>query len=184
MNVIVFLAQGFEEVEALTVVDYLRRVDNISVDTVSIEDGLQVVGAHQIEVKADRHIKDLDPINSYDAVVIPGGLPGTINLKNHTGVIEIVKEFNDQDKLVAAICAGPMVLEEAKIINGKNVTAYPGVDKELANSIYKDQDVVVDGNILTGQGPAKAVEFALEIVKYLAGEKAVSFLKEDILYNK
>lgn len=184
MNVIVFLAKGFEEVEALTVVDYLRRVDSIIVDTVSIEEGLQVVGDHNIEVKADMHIDQLDSIDLYDAVVIPGGLAGTINLRDHPGVIKIVEKFNAQEKLVAAICAGPMVLEKAKIINGKNVTAYPGVDKELPNSTYKDQDVVVDGNILTGQGPSKAVEFAIEIVNYLVGEKAVKALKEDILYNK
>ena len=183
MKVIVFLAEGFEEVEALTVVDYLRRIENMGVDTVSIGESLQVLGAHNIEVKADKYINDLEDLTSYDGLVIPGGMPGATNLRDHENVIRIIKQMNDQGKLIAAICAGPIVLEKAGIIDGKKVTSYPGFDKDLPNSIYKNKALVADGNIITAQGPAKAVDFAIEIVRYLAGEEASKKLKENILYN-
>ena len=184
MNVIVFLAEGFEEVEALTVVDYLRRVDEITVNTIAIGDSLQVLGAHDIEVKADRHIDDLLKPDLYEAIVIPGGMPGATNLRDDQRVIKMIKEMNKKGKLVAAICAGPIVLEKAKIIDGKKVTSYPGFEKDLPDSLYREEDVVVDGNIITSRGPAKAVDFALEIVKYLVGEKEVEALKKGILYDK
>lgn len=184
MNVIIFLAKGFEEVEALTVVDYLRRVSNITVDMVSIGDGLQVLGAHNIEIKADKNINELQDLTSYDAIVIPGGMPGATNLRDNKDVIKIVQEINGMGKLVAAICAGPIVLEEARVIDGKEVTSYPGFDKDLPNSIYKEDDVVIDGNIITARGPAKAVDFSIEIVKYLVGERQAGELKANILYNQ
>lgn len=184
MNVIVFLAEGFEEVEALTVVDYLRRVDEIAVNTIAIGDSLQVLGAHDVEVKADRHIDDLLKPDLYEAIVIPGGMPGATNLRDDQRVIKMIKEMNKKGKLVAAICAGPIVLEKAKIIDGKKVTSYPGFEKDLPDSLYREEDVVVDGNIITSRGPAKAVDFALEIVKYLVGEKEVEALKKGILYDK
>ena len=183
MNVIVFLADGFEEVEALTVVDYLRRVEGITVDTVSIKDSLQVLGAHNIEVKADKTINDLEDTGGYHAVVIPGGMPGATNLRDNEKVIKMVQEINNKGKLVAAICAGPIVLEQAKVIDGKEVTSYPGFGADLPDSIYKEDDVVCDGNIITARGPAKAEDFAIEIVRHLAGDKAVRTLKSSILYK-
>lgn len=183
MKVLVFLADGFEEVEALTVVDYLRRVENIKVDTVSITNTLEVLGAHNIEVKADKMIDYLQDIELYDAVVIPGGMPGATNLRDHKDVIRIIKEIDQSGKLVAAICAGPIVLEKAKVITGKKVTSYPGFEKDLPNSNYKEDDIVWDGNIITARGPAKAEDFAIEIVQYLVGSKAAHELKTNILYN-
>ncbi len=184
MTIIVFLADGFEEVEALTVVDYLRRVDNIKVDTVSIKNSLKVLGAHNIEVTADKTIDQLEDISLYDGLVIPGGMPGASNLRDNKEVIKIIEEINKNGKLVAAICAGPIVLERAKVIDGKKVTSYPGFEKDLPSSIYKEDDVVCDGNIITARGPAKAEDFAIEIVRSLAGEKAVEDLKTNILYKK
>jgi len=181
VNVIVFLADGFEEVEALTVVDYLRRIPNIKVDTVSIKNNLQVLGAHDIEVKADKVIGQLQDITLYDAVVIPGGIPGATHLRDHEKVIEIIKEINKNEKLVAAICAGPIVLERAGVIDGKEVTSYPGFEKDLPNSIYKENDVVKDGNIITARSAAKAEDFAIEIIRYLAGKEAAEELKKKIL---
>ncbi len=183
MNVIVFLARGFEEVEALTVVDYLRRVEAITVEMVAIGDSLQVVGSHGIEVRADRHIDDLPKSDLYQAVVIPGGMPGAANLRDDQRVINIIKEMNQAGKLVAAICAGPIVLEKAKLINGKKITSYPGLEKEFANSIYQEEAVVKDGNIISSRGPAKAVDFALEIVRSLVGDKEAESLGKDILYK-
>ena len=184
MNVIVFLADGFEEVEALTVVDYLRRVEGITVDTVSIGEGLQVLGAHNIEVKADKNIKTIQDSSNYDALVIPGGMPGATNLRDDKDVIKLVKSVNERGKLVAAICAGPIVLEQAKVLDDKEITSYPGFEESFPKSTYKEDGVVIDGNIITSRGPAKAIDFAIEIVKYLAGEKQAEELKADILYNK
>lgn len=184
MNVIVFLAAGFEEVEALTVVDYLRRVNPIKVDMVAIGDSLQVCGSHQIEVKADKHIDELANLDAYEAVIIPGGMPGAANLRDDQRVVKIVREMHDAGKLVAAICAGPIVLEKAKIIDGKKVTSYPGFEKDLPNSIYLQDAVVKDGNLITSRGPGKAVDFALEIVTVLVGVKEAETLRKNILYDK
>ncbi|WP_313756774.1 DJ-1 family glyoxalase III [Tissierella sp.] len=180
-KVILFLAEGFEEVEALTVVDYLRRKD-VAVDTVSITEDNKVKGVHDIVVIADKVINSINDIDSYDAVIIPGGLPGATNLRDNHKVIDIVKKANRNGKLVAAICAGPIVLERAGVIHGKNVTSYPGFEDELMSGIYIDDSVVRDCNIITAKGPALAVEFVIEIMKYLLGEEKVEELKKDILY--
>ncbi|HAE91563.1 DJ-1 family glyoxalase III [Tissierella praeacuta] len=180
-KVILFLAEGFEEVEALTVVDYLRRKD-VAVDTVSITEDNKVKGVHDIVVIADKVINSINDIDSYDAVIIPGGLPGATNLRDNHKVIDIVKKANRNGKLVAAICAGPIVLEKAGVIHGKNVTSYPGFEDELMSGIYIDDSVVRDCNIITAKGPALAVEFAIEIMRYLLGEEKVDELKKDILY--
>ncbi|WP_353095945.1 DJ-1 family glyoxalase III [Tissierella praeacuta] len=179
---ILFLAEGFEEVEALTVVDYLRRMD-VDVHIVSITKEYKVKGAHNIVVLADKTIDDIKDIESYDAVIIPGGLPGATNLRDNNKVIDIVKKINNDGKLAAAICAGPIVLEKAGIIKEKKVTSYPGFEGDLKDGVYIEQDVVRDGNIITARGPALAVNFAIEIVKYLLGEKEAEELKKDILYK-
>lgn len=181
-RVIVFLAEGFEEVEALTVVDYLRRVD-IVVDTVSITEERQVKGAHDIVVMADKTIDELDLVN-YTTVVIPGGMPGASNLRDNEEVTNIVKEIYEKQKLVAAICAGPIVLHRAGILNDKLVTSFPGFEEELTGSSHTGKNVERDANIITARGPYFAVDFALEIVDYLLGEEKVEELKDSILFNK
>lgn len=183
MKVILFLADGFEEVEALTTVDYLRRVD-IKVDTVAITKDKKVKGAHEIEVMADLSIDELENIEAYDGVVLPGGMPGAANLRDHAKVIETVKTLNKKEKLVAAICAAPIVLARAEIITGKELTAYPGFEEELAKGNYINKGVVLDGNIITGRGPAYAVNFAIEIVRYLLDDSKAEFLMKDILYKE
>ncbi len=182
MKVIVFFADGFEEVEALTVVDYLRRSD-IDVDMVSIADKT-IRGAHDIRVSGDKIISELSDLESYDGLVIPGGIPGATNLRDDKRVIEIIQDFNSREKLLAAICAGPIVLQRAEVIKGKNVTSYPGFEEELTGSLYKEDKVVRDGNIITARGPALAMDFAIEIVKYLKGEEKAGELKEGILYSQ
>ena len=181
-KVILFLGDGFEEVEALTVVDYLRRMD-IQVRTVSIKEDEKVKGAHNIVVIADDLISKIKDIDSYDGVIIPGGMPGATNLRDDHRVIDIVKEINQKKKLVAAICAGPIVLERAGIIKGKKVTSYPGFEGELKDGKYIEENVVKDKNIITSRGPAFAVDFAIEIVRYLLGEEKAVELKKDILYK-
>lgn len=182
-RVIVFLAEGFEEVEALTVVDYLRRVD-IVVDTVSITNEKQVKGAHNIVVMADKIIDELEDLVNYTTVIIPGGMPGATNLRDNEKVTNIVKGIYEKQKLVAAICAGPIVLHRAGILNDKLVTSFPGFEEELAGAVYTGKNVERDGNIITARGPYFAVDFALEIVDYLLGEEKVEELKESILYHE
>ncbi|MCI6691433.1 MULTISPECIES: DJ-1 family glyoxalase III [unclassified Clostridium] len=174
MKVAVLLANGFETLEALTVVDILRRGE-VECNTFSLE-GNEVTTSHNIKLKADKSIMD-EEINSYDFLVLPGGMPGSINLRDDERVIELVKKFNEKNKWVCAICAGPIVLGKAGITEGKNVTCYPGFEEELGNCNYKNDMVVVDGNIITGRGPAAAIPFAFEILSKISEEKAEKIKK-------
>lgn len=174
MKVAVLLANGFETLEALTVVDILRRGE-VECNTFSLE-GNEVTTSHNIKIKADKSIMD-EEINSYDFLVLPGGMPGSINLRDDERVIELVKKFNEKNKWVCAICAGPIVLGKAGITEGKNVTCYPGFEEELGNCNYKNDMVVVDGNIITGRGPAAAIPFAFEILSKISEEKAEKIKK-------
>ena len=180
-KILLLLAEGFEEVEALTVVDYLRRMD-IVVDTCSITGEKKVEGAHKIIVESDKILDEIHSAKDYDGLVIPGGMPGSTNLRDNHRVIELVKEFNEDEKLIGAICAGPIVLEKANILEGKMVTSYPGFEDELSG-IYKEDLVVQDKNIITARGPAVAVYFALKIIENLLGENRVEELKKDILLD-
>ena len=182
----VLLADGFEEGESLFVVDIFRRT-GVQADSVSIE-GEMVRGCHDIYVKADRIISE-DIFDEYDMVVIPGGMPGAENLKNCELVIKWVKKFVEEDKYVAAICAGPMVLKEAGVSTGRTLTSYPA-DKYRtmfsdANYIddnhAMDQMVVVDGKLITSRGPATTFPFAFKIAEVLGGN--VEAVKNGILYN-
>ena len=178
-RVAVFLAEGFEEIEALTVVDILRRV-NITCDMVSLKD-LEVKGAHNILVKADKIISD--EIKEYDLIVLPGGMPGAKNLQNSSDVIEIIKHFNENKKLIGAICAAPIVLSTAQVIDGKNITSYPGFEDELKGCNYiEDEAVVVDDNIITSRGPATAIAFSYKLIEAL-GEDSYIELSNSMMYN-
>lgn len=174
----VLLADGFEEVEALTVVDIMRRA-NVLCDMVSIKD-IEVTGSHNIKVTSDKILDET--IYDYDLIVFPGGMPGATNLQKNSKVIEAVKKFNEEGKLVAAICAAPIVLAEAGIIEGKNITSYPGFEDELKGCNYKGEKVVVDGNIITSRGPATAMEFAYKLLEVL-GNETYNDLKKGMLYN-
>lgn len=162
-NVAVLLADGFEEVEALTVVDIMRRA-NINCDMVSIKD-IKVTGAHNIPVEADKVLGE--DIKNYDLIVLPGGMPGATNLRDDKKVIEAVRYFNENNKYIAAICAAPIVLAKAGVINNKNITSYPGYEEELKGCNYKEDRVVVDGNMITSRGPATAMEFAYKLLEVL-----------------
>ena len=184
-KVSIMLADGFEEIEALTVVDILRR-SNIECDMISIKDEM-VKGSHGIYVKADKIISNINR-NDYTMIVLPGGLPGATNLENCRILIDWIKEFADNPKkYIAAICAAPQVLAKADIIRGKKVTSYPA--SEICNALrdaeYIDdfrQTVVVDGNIITSRGPATAFDFAFKLAEILG--KNVEPLKRGMLYEK
>ena len=180
MRVIVLFKEGYEEVEALSTVDVLRRA-GVTCDMVGM-DNLHVKSSHDIIIKMDKVFDESD----YDAdiVVLPGGLPGATNLRDDARVIELVKEYNSSRKIVAAVCAAPIVLAEAGIITGKKVTSYPGFEGELDNSIYiEDEVVVVDENIITSRGAGTSLEFGLEILRKLGYEEKAEEIKEGMMIN-
>lgn len=179
-NVLIFLADGFEEIEALSVVDVLRRA-GIDIKMCSIKDK-KIRGAHGIEVISDVNIDKIN-VDLYSAIVLPGGSLGTERLKNCTKLIEIIRRFNSDGKLIAAICAAPIVLSCAGIIKDKNITSYPDVRNEIECKNYTEKEVVKDGNILTSRGPSTAEAFAFEIVKILKGSMVSEKVKKNMLYG-
>lgn len=179
-KVAVFLANGFEEVEALTVVDYLRRA-NVKVNMVSIHDTDMVEGSHGITVMADSLISDF-ALEGYDCVVFPGGMPGTKHLYECGRVIEIVKEAHQRALYVAAICAAPLVLYHAGILAGKNVTSYPSVEDALIGVNYHTEKVVQDKNIITSRSAATAVDFALALIEVLLGKEESEKVGKSVLH--
>lgn len=166
-KVIVFLAEGFEEIEAISIIDVLRRAE-IAVTTVSIGKEKEVKGAHNVPVVADKLFEEVDFAN-YHMLVLPGGMPGAKNLNEHEGVKKQVEAF-EKDKHVGAICAAPMILGGMGLLKGKRATSYPGFEAELIEATITNEAVTVDGNITTGKGPAFAMQFALQLVETLAGK--------------
>ena len=180
-QVCVFLAYGFEEVEALTAVDLLRRT-RVYVDTVSITDEYKVHGAHGINVQTEDLFDEVD-FNEFDMIVLPGGMPGTTNLMEHPGVRKIVTAFAKEGKLVGAICAAPMVLEDLGLLQGKKATCYPSCEENLKSAVLTGAPVTVDGNIITSRGVGTAIDFALELIEKLVGSEMAKKISSDIVYK-
>ena len=178
-KVILMLAEGFEEIEAITVVDVLRRA-NIVCDMCSI-DKESVTGAHNIAVKADCHIDDINVLE-YDAIVLPGGLPGATNLRDER-VAKFAKELNDNGKIVAAICAAPETLELFGLLKNKKCTSYPGFITNREEVTYIEDVVVVDDNIITSRGPATSIIFGLTIMNELGYKEEAKEIKEGMMVN-
>ena len=165
--VYVFLADGFEEIEALTPIDMLKRAD-IDVVSVSINDTLEVTGTHNIKVLADTTIDQI-AVENIDAVILPGGLPGADNLRMNEKVNEFIDEAYKQNKYVCAICASPRTLGEKGLLVGKKATCFPGFEKYLEGAIPVDSGCVRDGNIITAKSMGKSIEFGKEIISALKG---------------
>jgi 4-methyl-5(b-hydroxyethyl)-thiazole monophosphate biosynthesis len=168
MKVFIFLAEGFEESEAVVTIDTIRR-GKLDVTSVSITGKLQVTGAHGIPVTADILFEDAD-FSSGDMLILPGGMPGASNLNNHRGLKNLLKQFIAEGKRVAAICAAPLVLGGLDLLQGKKATAYPGFEDTLKGAERVEKGVVKDGNIITGRGPGFAFDFGLAIVEELKGK--------------
>lgn len=179
--VYLMLANGFEEVEAVTIVDLLRRAD-VQIKTVSIMDERQVYGAHGVAVEADTLFKEVD-FNTCSMAVLPGGMPGTTNLCNYKPLTEELLELRKAGKPLAAICAAPMVLGRLGILKGQRATIYEGMEDELIGADPINQNVVVSDKIITSKGPGTAMEFALILVAFLKGEDAARKLKRELLYK-
>ncbi len=176
----VFFADGFEEIEALTVVDVLRRA-GMSVEMVSINETAEVTGAHDVVVKADTTIADVD-LNNAQWLILPGGMPGATNLANCHAVCEALLKQNAKGDGIAAICASPsVVFGSLGLLNGKKAVCYPGMEAGMKGAIVGDGQVAVDGNIITGNGPAAATAFALAIAAATKGEAVAQAVADGML---
>lgn len=173
--VYVMLADGFEEIEALTVVDVLRRV-NIKTYTVSIGRDRTVTGAHSIPLVADLLISEAD-LEAADMIVLPGGMPGAENLYKNTILEKAIESRVSQKKWIAAICAAPFILGKKGYLKGKEAICYPGFEKDLAGAVIRDKKVVISDKFITSKGPGTALDFALAIVSVLRDEKTADTLR-------
>lgn len=176
--VYLFLADGFEEIEALTPIDMLRRA-KINVTSVSINKTRLVTGAHGIEVFADKTIAEVTPEN-IDAVILPGGLPGADNLRLNDTVQKFIDIAVKEEKLVCAICAAPRILGEKALLVGKKAICYPGFEQYLTGAEIVDCGCVRDGNIITSKGMGKAFDFSCAIIEALSDKQTAEKIKGSI----
>ena len=178
-TIFVFLADGFEEIEAITPIDVLRRA-GLNVQTVSVMDKQTVSGAHGIPVVADKMFVD---IHSEDAemLLLPGGLPGATNLDAHQGLSDMIMAFASEGKALVAICAAPLVFGNRGLLQGKKATCYPGFESYLTGAEYTAALVEIDGNFITAKGPGAAMDFAFAIVEKYCGIEKVNELKSGMM---
>lgn len=181
MKVLVHLATGFEDVEAISIIDVLRRAE-IDVKTVSITNDKTVVSAQNVPVIADQLFNEADYDNA-DMIVLPGGIPGAEHLDNHEGLKAQIIKFDQNKKGLAAICAAPMVLGHLGILNEKKAICYPGFENHLKGATITDAPAVEDQHIITGKGPGTALKFALKIVAKLKGEELAQQLQQGMLIS-
>lgn len=175
MKIIVPLAEGFEEIEAINVIDILRRAD-VDVVTAGLKEGL-AVGSHKISVLPDTTLEKID-YRDFDGLVLPGGAPGFINLGNDERILKMAREMDRAGKVVAAICAAPSVLIKAGVLQGRRATVSPSGKAQVeACAKFSEDRVVVDGNLVTSRSPGTALEFALKLVEVLAGKEKMLQIK-------
>lgn len=171
-----FFADGFEEIEAFTVIDTLRRA-GLNVDIVSVTPDEIVVGAHDISILCDVNFENCD-FSDADLLYLPGGMPGAATLDKHVGLRKLIQDFAAKNKPIAAICAAPMILGKMGLLKGRKATCYPNFEQYLEGAECVDELVVKDGNIITCMGPGGAIDFALIIVEVLVGKDKVKELEE------
>ncbi len=180
-NVVLFLAEGFEEIEALAVVDILRR-GGVDIFTMSITESKEVVGKSNIKVVADVVFNKSMAVKS-EMIIFPGGTVGMENLKNNSDVIDILKDFSENNKKISAICASPSILGINGVLNGYKAICYPGLEELLKGAEIVDKKVVCDRNIITSKGPGTTIDFALAILKELKGEECANSVAEGLLWT-
>ncbi len=178
----VFLAPGFEEIEALAVVDVLRRAE-LDVLTVGVGEDF-VIGSHQIPVAADISEKALILDDTIEAIVLPGGMPGTLNLEKSPVVQKAIDWAVENNKLICAICAAPSILGHKGLLNGKKATCFPGFEEELFGAEVSNEFVVKDDNFITAKGMGSAVEFGLRIAEILTNPLEIKKIRASLqIYN-
>ena len=180
-KVALFIENGSEELEFIAPLDIMRRA-NLEVDLISANNEDFITSSHNVKIIADKKINEVNNILHYDAIVIPGGMPGSTLLRDNKKIIEFYQKMYNSGKLVAAICAAPIVLSAAGITDDKEVTSYPGFDKEINYKNYNSgKAVVIDKNVITAQGPAVAILFGYEIVNYLLQDNTAEDVKQAML---
>lgn len=177
----VLLANGFEEIEAIATVDILRR-SGLDTQTVTINDSLNVLGAHGIEVKADLFFSQIDR-DKLKALVLPGGMPGATHLSESKDVSDLILHVHEQEYLLAAICAAPSVLGKLGVLEGRKATCYPGFESKLKGALIRDDRVVKDGHIITAKGAGCACEFAFKIVSILASKDKAASIEMGMMFD-
>lgn len=180
-DICVFFGEGYEEIEALTVVDILRRA-SIPVKMVSITQEREATGSHQVTVKMDCLLSEVD-FDKVEMIVLPGGMPGTKNLEACEVLMEQVDAFVKAGRPVSAICAAPSILGHRGHLRGREACSFPSFEDHLEGAEVLREPSVVSGNITTGRGMGAAIPFALEIVRYLQGEEAAEAIRSGIVYQ-
>lgn len=178
--VYIFLADGFEEIEALCVLDFLRRA-KIETKTVGIG-GKIANGSHGIPVVCDVEGAHMTGDEDFDMIILPGGLPGATNLDSSPLVNKFIEKAVNENKFICAICAAPFILGKRGILNGKRACCYPGFEKELLGAVVCEDSCVRDGKIITARAMGKSHDFALEIIEALVGKETRDNLKKSVLY--
>ncbi len=179
VKILVPLAQGLEEIEAISIIDILRR-GGVEVVSVGL-DSLEITGSHKITIIADKLLQDISS-HDFDGIVLPGGMPGTLHLKNNPKIISIIQKMYRENKLIGAICAAPMVLEKAGILEEKNFTIHPAVKDDIS-LIPKNLQFVKDGNIITGQASGAVTLFTLQIIKIIFGKEKMNEVNNGVLFK-
>ena len=182
MKTALFLADGLEEIEGLTVVDVLRRAKLVC-DMISTEDDLEITGSHGIKIKADYMISDIN-FDEYDCMVLPGGKIGTQRLEANQYLMKRLDEYINAGKLVCAICAAPSILGHKGYLNGKEAVCYPTFESHLTGATIPATEVAHDGNIITSRGMGTAIAFAGEIVKTIIDEETADDLLKQLIYKQ
>ncbi len=177
-EVCVLFAEGFEEIEAVAIVDVLRRAD-VDVTTLGVSDR-RVTGSHGITIETDRSLAEASS-EVWDMVILPGGMPGSTNLRDNPEVQKLLRDQASSGRRIGAICAAPIALGAAGVLEGRRATSYPGFERELSGCCYSEDRVVTDGNIITSRGPGTSLEFALEVVRELKGDDVAGCLRKGML---
>ena len=178
-KIAVHLANGFEEIEAITIIDVLRRA-GLDVIVVSVSGNLEVPGAHNIGVMADILFENMK-YDDVEMILLPGGMPGASNLNVHEGLKKMILKFNDENKPLGAICAAPLVFGNLGLLKGKKAVCYPGFEDQLKGAEVLMEPVIKSGNIITARGIGSALKFALSIVEDLISKEKADLLAKQML---
>lgn len=177
----IFMADGCEEIEGLTVVDIVRRA-KMEIVMISITGKREVTSSHQVTFLTDALAAEVD-YDTLDGIVLPGGMPGTLNLQADETVNKVIRQFAAEGRLVCAICAAPSVLGAAGILEGKWATCHPGFEEKLTGAKVEEKEVVVDGNVITSRGMGTAIPFALSLVSQMVSEEKAQELAQSIIFK-